>query len=327
MRLNCSGKRSSDRRGITAESLAHRGRRPAARVTEMAVVLSERAGSGRKELVLPQQSAAGRRSRSVVGAGRALRSMAQVVLFVAFGVYGALMSSLIVPVYSLFERDRQRRARGIRGIMYHLTRGYVGSMSALRLIDLEIVGLDREPAPGSLIVANHPSLIDALILLGHVKGAGVVAKRSLQVNPFTSGGIRGADYVVNADPQALIEECTSRIAAGESLVLFPECTRTGDDGVIRLRRGAAHIAVRSGCSMLPVTISFSEPLLTKKSRWWLAPKVRPSVRVVAHAPIDPAQFLHDDPSVSIAARRLTEHLREVYVNELNVRELAHRGSA
>ena len=170
-------------------------------------------------------------------------------------------------------------------------RTYVGSMRALRLIDLEIIGLDRVPAPGSLIVANHPSLIDALILLGHVKGAVVVAKRSLQVNPFTWGAIRGADYVVNADALSLIDECRARIAAGESLVLFPECTRTGDDGVIRLRRGAAHIAVRSGCPVIPVTIEFSEPLLNKKSRWWLAPKVRPKVRVMEHAAIDPAQFL------------------------------------
>jgi 1-acyl-sn-glycerol-3-phosphate acyltransferase len=171
-----------------------------------------------------------------------------------------------------------------------------------------------------LIVANHPSLIDALILLGHVKGAVVVAKRSLEVNPFTWGAIRGADYAVNADALSLIDECCARIAAGESLVLFPECTRTADDGVIRLRRGAAHIAVRSGCPVIPVTIELSEPLLNKKSRWWLAPKVRPTVRVVGHPPIDPAQFLHGDRSVSLAARRLTEHLRQFYISELNVRE-------
>ena len=111
--------------------------------------------------------------------------------------------------------------------MFYMMRTYVGSMRALRLIDLEVIGLERVPAPGSLLVANHPSLIDALILLGHVEDGVVVAKRSLQVNPFTWGGIRGADYVVNADPQALIDECRARIAAGETLILFPECTRTG----------------------------------------------------------------------------------------------------
>ena len=285
----------------------------------MAVVLTGRAETGREEQIRPQAVA---EQPSGVGTriGRAARSIGQIALFTVFGLYGVLMSALIVPAYSVVVRDRVRRGHGIRRVMYYTMRIYVGSMRALRLIDLE-VNLDRVPAPGSLLVANHPSLIDALVLLGHVKDGVVIAKRSLQVNPFTWGGIRGADYVVNADPQALIEECCARIAAGETLILFPECTRTGDDGVIRLRRGAAHIAVRSGCPVIPVTIEFSEPLLTKKSRWWRAPKVRPRVRVVQHPAIDPAQFLQGDRSVSLAARALTECLRELYV-----RELARRGS-
>jgi 1-acyl-sn-glycerol-3-phosphate acyltransferase len=285
----------------------------------MAVILSERAGTGREELIRPQP-AAGRRSPFTAGADRAARSAGQIALFAVFGICGALMSALIVPGYSAFVRDRVRRAHGVRNVVHCIVSTYVGSLRALRLIDLEIIGLARMPAPGSLIVANHPSLIDALILLGHVKGAIVVAKRSLQINPFTSGAIRGADYVVNADALSLIDECRARIAAGESLVLFPECTRTGDDREIRLRRGAAHIAVRAGCPVIPVTIELSEPLLGKKSRWWLAPSVRPKVRVVGHPPIDPKQFLQGGSSVSLAARRLTEHLREVYIGELNVRE-------
>ena len=287
----------------------------------MAVVLTESTETGRDEQVRPQALAEPSFS---IGAlvGRFYRSIGQIALFTVFGVYGALMSVFIVPAYSLVVRGEARRAQNLRRVMFYTMRAYVGSMRILQLIDLEVIGLDRAPPPGSLLVANHPSLIDALILLGYVKDAVVVAKRSLQVNAFTWGGIRGANYIVNADPQALIEECRARIVAGETLVLFPECTRTADDGVIRLQRGAAHVAVRSGCPVIPVTIEFSEPLLTKKSRWWLAPRVRPRVRVVAHAAIDPGQFLQGGHSVSRAARALTEHLREFYV-----RELARRGSA
>ena len=321
MQPNCSGKRSNGGLASGRVGQVTLGSERQHKVTSMSVVLSERADTGRENQIRPQAPAV-RPFSLGAGIGRAARSIGQIALFMVFGLYGALMSALVVPVYSVFVRDRARRARGIRRIMYYITRTYVGSMHAMRLIDLEVSGLERVPPPGSLIVANHPSLIDALILLGHVEDGIVVAKRSLQVNPFTWGGIRGANYVVNADPQALIEECRARIAAGETLVLFPECTRTADDGVIRLRRGAAHIAVRSRCTVLPVTIEFSEPLLTKKSRWWLAPKVRPSVRVMGHAAIDPAQFLQGECSVSLAARRLTEHLRELYV-----RELARRGSA
>ncbi len=290
----------------------------------MAVVLSERTGREKQSRPPPL---AGGRSGFTAGAGRAARTIGQIGLFAVFGVCGAALSVLIVPGYSVFVRNRARRAHGIRNTVYYMTRAYVGSLRTLRLIDLEVTGLDRVPTPGSLIVANHPSLVDALILLGHIQGAIVVAKRSLQVNPFTSGAIRGADYIVNADAPSLTDECRARLAAGESLVLFPECTRTGDDGVIRLRRGAAQIAVRSGCPVTPLTIEFSEPLLTKRSRWWLAPKVRPRVRVTAHAAIDPRPFVRGQRSVSLAARQFNEHLREFYVIELNVRELGRRGSA
>lgn len=281
----------------------------------MAVVLSERADVGGDEEVRTQRLS-DRRSLTVGALDRAGRSIGQIALFAVFGIYGALMSALLVPLYSVVVRDRVRRAHGIRRVVHYLLRAYIGLMQALRLIDLEVIGLDRVPPPGSLIVANHPSLIDALILLAHIDGGVVVAKRSLQINPFTSAAIRGANYVVNDDAVALIDACRNRISAGESLVLFPECTRTAADGVIRLRRGAAQIAVRSGCSVIPVTIEFSEPLLTKESRWWMAPKVRPRVRVVGHTPIDPAQFLQGHHSVSLAARRLTEHLRVLYVKEL-----------
>lgn len=281
----------------------------------MSLVLSERDEIERSDQAQPVR-ATDRRAGLVGGLGRAARSLGQIALFVIFGIFGASMSALVVPLYFIFVRDRARRAKSIRTIVHYMCRFYVSSMHALRLIDLEIRNVDRVPATGSLIVANHPSLIDALILLSRVRDGVVVAKHSLQVNPFTSGGIRGADYVVNADAPALVEACTARVRSGEALVLFPECTRTADDGIIRLRRGAAHIAVRSGCTVIPVTIHFSEPLLTKKSRWWLAPRVRPRVRVIGHEPIDPAQFTREHRCVSLAARRLTEHLHLLYVKEL-----------
>ncbi|HYM47224.1 MAG TPA: lysophospholipid acyltransferase family protein [Burkholderiaceae bacterium] len=284
----------------------------------MAVILSERAEVRRDARLRPRRLA-GRRPALAAALDRTRRSIGQVALFAVFGIGGATIGALVVPLCSVFVRDPVRRADGVRSVVYHFLRAYVGGMQALQLIDLEVIGLDRPLPPGSLIVANHPSLIDALILLGRIKGGVVVAKRSLQISPFTGGGIRGANYIVNADPVGLVDECRARIAAGETLVLFPECTRTAADGVIRLRRGAAQIAVRSGCPMIPLTIEFSEPLLDKQSRWWLAPRVKPRVRVVRHEPIDPAEFVRGHRSVTLVARRLTEHLQAFYVKELTRR--------
>lgn len=285
----------------------------------MAGVLSGRAaGMERKSRIVLQQ----RRHRRARTLDRTARSIGQIVMFIFFGLSSAVMSALAVPIYSIVVRDPARRARGVRRMVRRAMRGYVDGLRALRLIDLEVSGLERAATPGALVVANHPSLIDALILLAYLDDAIVIAKPALRANPFLSASIRGANYVVNDDAVALIDACRARIDAGQTLLLFPECTRTALDGAVRLRRGAAQVAVRSGCPVVPVTIVFSEPLLTKQSRWWLAPRRRPRVRVIAHAPIASAPFVHASESVSIAARRLTAHLQDFYAKELTRREPA-----
>lgn len=282
----------------------------------MSVILSERADVGRDRGTRSWR-AAGQPSRLAASFDRGARTIGQVTLFAVFGLCGAVVGGLVVPVYWTLVSPARRTA-GVRDVVHRMLGLYIRTLQAMRLIDLEFVGLDRTPPAGSMIVANHPSLLDALILLNRVKGGVVVAKRSLQVNPFTWGFIRGAHYIVNADPAGLIEDCRARIAAGEVLVLFPECTRTAADGQIRLRRGAAHIAVRSGCPVIPVTIELSEPVLGKQCRWWLAPKVRPRVRVTRHESIEASQFMNGR-SAAFAARRLTEHLQTLYTKELSRR--------
>ena len=310
MLSTCSG------RCAFTDQWAHQG-------ISMSGILSERPKVGRDATLDLQRPPLWASTAALLD--RVRRSVGQVGLFGVFGICGAGIGALL-PLYSLLVREPVRRANGARGILHHVLRAYIGSMQALRLIDLEVIGFDQAPPPGSLIVANHPSLIDALILLSRVKHGVVVAKRSLAINPFTWGSIQGANYVVCAGAPELVDECRARVIGGEVLVLFPECTRTGADGVMHLRRGAAQIAVRSGCPVIPVTIDFSEPLLTKRSRWWLAPKIKPHVRLVQHATIDPAEFLQgpENPmrSVPRAARALTEHLQALYM-----KELARRGPA
>lgn len=285
----------------------------------MAGVLSERAAGVDRKSRIVLQDREHPRTRTL---GRTGRSIGQIGMFIVFGIWSALMSALAVPIYSIAVHDPARRAKGVRRMIRSAMRTYIGGLRALRLIELEVSGLERAASPGALIVANHPSLLDAPILLAYLDDAIVVAKQALRANPFLSASIRGADYVVNDDAVALIDACRARIDAGQALLLFPECTRTALDGAVRLRRGAAQIAVRSGCPVVPVTIVFSEPLLTKQSRWWLAPRRRPRVRVIAHAPIASAPFVHASESVSIAARRLTAHLQDFYAKELTRREPA-----
>lgn len=251
-------------------------------------------------------------------AGRTWRSVGQVLLFAVFGAGGALFTLLIAPGLIAVKRDPRARAAVARRCVRGLLAAYVGAMQRLGLIALEYDGLEHLQRRGSLVIANHPTLIDAFLLLARIDDLVPIAKRALLANPFTHGALRAADYEINDDGARLIESCRTRLARGESVLLFPEGTRSGAGDAVRLKRGAAQLAVRIGCPIVPVTVLASERLLARDARWWLAPPTQPRFRVIAHAPIDPAPFAATG-GPALAARRLTEHLQRFYSRELTVR--------
>lgn len=244
--------------------------------------------------------------------GRIWRSFAQVMLFGMFAVNGVVMTALIAPALTVAVRDRRRRAMLARACVQRLLAFHTGAMLALRLIQLEIIGAERLALSGALMVANHPTLIDAFFLLGRVRGLVPIAKRALLDNPFTRGAIVTADYQLNDAGPALLDACRARVARGETLLLFPEGSRTSADGAVRLRRGAAQLAVRCGCAVVPVTIAVSDRFLVRGMPWWLAAPRLPRFRIEVHAPVDPAPFVTASSNAALAARRLTEHLQKFY---------------
>ena len=85
---------------------------------------------------------------------------------------------------------------------------------------------------------------------------------------------------------------------------------------IQLQRGAANIAVRSNAPVLPVTIRSSEPWLVRGRRWYQVPYHQPRVTVTVGDAIDAGQFVHQQASLPLAARALTDHLRCYWTQQL-----------
>ena len=123
---------------------------------------------------------------------------------------------------------------------------------------------------------------------------------------------RAADYIPNSGGVQLVEESRRRLQTGDSLILFPEGTRTTPGESIRLQRGAANIALRAGADMLPVTIQLSATWLTKHSHWYNVPMQRPHFIIRAHAPIDTSESTNPADQLPLAARRLTLNLQDFY---------------
>jgi 1-acyl-sn-glycerol-3-phosphate acyltransferase len=253
--------------------------------------------------------------------GRLLRSLGQVGLFIAFGLLALFYWCWVVPTTKLRFRDPARRTEAARAWARRIVRLTTDAAQALRLIDVEVSGLDELP-PGSLIVANHPTLIDAFFFLGRVHGAVPIAKRALLANPCVAPAIRLANYVINDSGRQMVEDCVARLHAGETLILFPEGTRTTPGQPLLLRRGAAQVALRAERPLVPVTIRLSDALLGKGGTWYLAPVERPRFTLVVHPAIDVGRYLATGARPTAAARELTDDLQQFFT-----RELARRGAA
>ena len=116
---------------------------------------------------------------------------------------------------------------------------------------------------GTLLAPNHPSLIDAVILLSIVPRTVCIMRAKLIESPFLGGAARLAGFVPNDKGPALIRQGTKKLEAGENLLIFPEGTRTGAQAINPFKNGFALIARKSGASIQTVFIEREGRYLSK----------------------------------------------------------------
>jgi len=241
-------------------------------------------------------------------------------MMMLFGISGLCFTCVGVPLLYGCVHPAARRKALSRKLVDHYLRGFVHMLCRLRLMRLQINGLEHLKTAGQLIVANHPTLIDAVVLMACVPGLVPIAKRSLWANPCTLGAIWAADYAPNDHGALLLDACQQRLARGERLLLFPEGRRSTPGAPLHFGRGAAQLAVRTGVPIVPVTLSVQPLFLTRASRWWQAAPRCPDIHIQAYPAIDPNPFLARDRRYPQAARALTRHLHQFYAQELSASE-------
>lgn len=160
---------------------------------------------------------------------RALRALwAYAVLFYGFGLLGicslawsmlALPLRALLPVLRARALGRQAIARGFRF--------YLGALEATGAFRFELSALDALRGAGPLILApNHPSLLDAVMLLSRAPQAACVLKAPLLDSVFFGAGARLAGYIGNDSPIDMVRCSVAELRRGGQLLLFPEGTRT-----------------------------------------------------------------------------------------------------
>lgn len=143
-------------------------------------------------------------------------------------------------------------------------RFYLGVLTWLCACRFDLSELDRLRDAGPLIVAaNHPSLLDAVLIVSRLPNAICVMKASLMDNPLLGSAARLAGYVRNDGALSMIALSRQALADGAQLVMFPEGSRTLNFPLDRFTPGIGLIARRSGAPVQTVFLEFSSPYLGK----------------------------------------------------------------
>lgn len=244
---------------------------------------------------------------------RPWRVIATGFCFAMFGVGSLLLGLVVFPLLRLLVRDRARQVRLARRLIRLTFQLFVGLMRATGVLSVEIQGLQRLQGSGRLILANHPTLIDVVLLLSLVEQGDCVIKGALARHPVTSATVRAAGFVFNDDGgEDLVQDCVQSVRTGNNLIIFPEGTRSSPGLPLRLQRGAARVAVHGAVDITPVRIRCVPATLAKGAKWWSVPVRRAHICIEVDEPIAVSPFIAASPNHALAARQLTEHLTDYF---------------
>jgi 1-acyl-sn-glycerol-3-phosphate acyltransferase len=150
---------------------------------------------------------------------------------------------------------------------------------------VRVEGRERLPWRGpAVLVANHLSILDILVVYALFRPFKWVAKAELFRLPVIGWNMAMNDYVPisrgdRESVRRMMDHCRAHLARGAPVLLFPEGTRSPDGRLRAFKDGAFRLAHETGCPVIPVAISGTGAALPKHGLV-LRTRMRALVRVL-----------------------------------------------
>lgn len=242
------------------------------------------------------------------------------VAFSTFGVGGLIMALTIFPAMMLILRDRAKRRKYAQLVICRGFRLFVWMLDHIGVADVQTQHIQRlRDAKGCLIIANHPTLLDVVMIVSQLDRCQCVVKHELFRNPFLFGVVRAAGFIRNDDnPENLITQARHHLGSGANIMIFPEGTRTPSHQKIgKLQRGVANIAIETQADLIPVIVHCNHDTLKKGVPWYRIPPSKIRYRLEVGHPL----LFNDinDPDLPRAkqSRAITRLIKDYILDRLN----------
>jgi 1-acyl-sn-glycerol-3-phosphate acyltransferase len=220
------------------------------------------------------------------------------VVFIVFAFF-AVLSALLLP-------GLERRRRWVSAC--------ARMPFALAGIRVEVVGMTKLPATDCVVVANHASYLDGVLLKAFLPPRfSYVIKSEVRDVPVMGFLLQriGSKFVDRFDTSASARDARHLLKAargGESLAFFPEGTFLAEPGLGRFRPGAFAAATRAGIPVVPVVISGSRQMLPAGA---VLPRFGPlRVEILDALDHDEAAYANNRELAELARQRILAVLDE-----------------
>ena len=163
-----------------------------------------------------------------------------------------------------------------------------------------------------VVVANHLSLLDILVMFRLFKPFKWVSKQENFKVPFIGWNMRLNRYIElqrgqRASVMKMMRACDDTLAQGSSIMMFPEGTRSPSGRLRSFKTGAFEIALRNGVPILPIVIQGTANALPKAG---FVLRGRHPIRLQVLDPVPAAVFEHK------SVDELTQDVRELIAGHL-----------
>ncbi|MHB8623370.1 MAG: lysophospholipid acyltransferase family protein [Sulfuricaulis sp.] len=158
-----------------------------------------------------------------------------------------------------------------------------------------------------VLVANHPSMIDAVLIVSRVRNAICLIKAGISNSVFFGVGAYMAGYISNKHTETMLRKSAEAVDKGNLLLVFPEGTRTTRQPINEIKPGVALIAKRTAAPLQMIVIATNSAYLGKG---WSVLRP-PRFPLVYKATLGP-QLLPSD-SIADTTKRIQKYFEQAIV--------------
>lgn len=161
----------------------------------------------------------------------------------------------------------------------------------------------------AIIIANHQSFIDILVLLSLSSKILMVTNHWVWHSPFFGAIIRYVDfYYIGEGYEQYMERMRKKVKEGYSIAIFPEGTRTYNGKMKRFHKGAFYLAETLQLDILPILLYGNNKIIAKAQPF----NIRKGIIYTEILPRIPGDDLSFGTTYQERTKRISAYMKEGY---------------